>query len=145
MQDEIYKSRDLSSPDTTGLSLMEEDNIVACDTLCKFVKLIRTNYRDNPYHMWAHCADVTHTVYRIIALTQSRVKLTSLEVFGLMVAAMCHDLDHPGVNNQFLVRTQHPLAIVYNDASVLENHHVASLYRLVSTNPDADVLAPLSD
>ena len=32
------------------------------------------------------------------------------------------------MTNNFLVATTHSLAERYNDASVLENHHVASLY-----------------
>ena len=49
------------------------------------------------------------------------------------MAALAHDLDHPGVSNAFLVNTRDPLATVYNDSSVLENAHVAALYNLIRT------------
>lgn len=80
----------------------------------------------------------------LMALTQDATKATAVERLAQMVAALGHDLEHPGVNNQFLVSTRHPLATTYNDVSVLENHHVATLYRLMTDNPGANVLEGLS-
>ena len=56
---------------------------------------------------------------------------TQLEVLAALVAAVIHDVDHPGRNNQFLVVTEDPLAILYNDESVLENHHLALAFELM--------------
>jgi hypothetical protein len=39
-----------------------------------------------------------------------------------MIAALCHDLEHPGVNNQFLVKSKSSLATLYNNESILEKH-----------------------
>lgn len=47
-------------------------------------------------------------------------------------AAIVHDYDHSGVNNDFLIKTRHDLAITYNDASPNEAHHVAATYHLMS-------------
>ena len=76
---------------------------------------------------------MTHTVYRYIVLTEPRTHVTPVEKFSLMIAALSHDLDHPGVNNAFLVNTKDALATVYNDSSVLENSHIARLYNLIDT------------
>ncbi len=46
------------------------------------------------------------------------VSFTPLEMFTLIFSAAVHDLRHPGVNNNFLVTTSHPLAVRYNDKSV---------------------------
>ncbi|XP_076466592.1 cGMP-inhibited 3',5'-cyclic phosphodiesterase 3A-like isoform X2 [Babylonia areolata] len=57
--------------------------------------------------------------------------LTALELLALYTAAAIHDYDHPGRTNAFLVVTQAPQAILYNDRAVLENHHVASAWSLL--------------
>ena len=36
----------------------------------------------------------------------------------MMVSALCHDLDHPGNDNAFEVKTGSDLALLYNDISV---------------------------
>ena len=41
----------------------------------------------------------------------------------LLVSTLVHDVDHNGLNNNFHINSQSPLAVLYNDISVLENHH----------------------
>ena len=50
--------------------------------------------------------------------------------WGTYWAALVHDYDHKGLNNDFLIRTAHPLAITYSDQSPLENHHIAAATRV---------------
>lgn len=50
---------------------------------------------------------------------------------ALLMAAILHDYRHPGVNNGFLVRELNPLAVTYNDSSVLENFHAAEGFKLM--------------
>ena len=38
---------------------------------------------------------------------------------SLYLAAAAHDYQHPGLTNDYMVRTHHPLAMLYNDRSVL--------------------------
>ncbi|CAH0395133.1 unnamed protein product [Bemisia tabaci] len=44
------------------------------------------------------------------------------EILGLLVACLCHDLDHRGTNNAFQTKTESPLAILYT-TSTMEHHH----------------------
>ena len=37
-----------------------------------------------------------------------------------------------GYTNQFIVRTKHPIALRYNDISVLENHHLAAAFTVIN-------------
>jgi len=55
--------------------------------------------------------------------------LTDLEIFALLFAALIHDLEHTGRTNNFHVNTATDLALLYNDRSVLENHHVSAAFR----------------
>jgi len=51
-------------------------------------------------------------------------------MWGTYWAALVHDYEHDGLNNDFLVKTAHPLAIIYSDQSPLEHHHVAAAIRV---------------
>ena len=109
-------------------------------------------------------------------------RLSDTDVLACLTAALCHDLDHPGVNNDFLINSkvspririafgvllvlphslrglwrnltgcnsrfvpdalhghptrsslQDPLALLYNDFSVLENHHLCATSPLFPFN-----------
>ena len=41
------------------------------------------------------------------------------------------DVDHPGHNNSFEVQLQSSLALLYNDTSVLENHHLSLAFNIM--------------
>ncbi|TRY83010.1 hypothetical protein DNTS_011390 [Danionella cerebrum] len=69
--------------------------------------------------------------------------IPALELMALYVAAAMHDYDHPGRTNAFLVATSAPQAVLYNDRSVLENHHAASAWNLFMSRPEFNFLASL--
>eukprot|EP00002_Diphylleia_rotans_P020520 TRINITY_DN397_c0_g1_i2.p1 TRINITY_DN397_c0_g1~~TRINITY_DN397_c0_g1_i2.p1 ORF type:complete len:959 (-),score=216.41 TRINITY_DN397_c0_g1_i2:124-3000(-) len=104
------------------LNLIEKFNIER-DALRSMSARIRSNYHTNPYHNFEHAVDVLHSCYLMLTTTRITEYLTYIDVFALAFAAICHDLDHPGVNNAFLVNCQADVALTYNDQSVLENHH----------------------
>ena len=57
---------------------------------------------------------------------------TDLEVLATLLAAIIHDYDHPGVNNHFLMASSDKMALLYNDKSILENHHCAASFEVLS-------------
>jgi hypothetical protein len=44
---------------------------------------------------------------------------------------LCHDVDHTGRTNPFEIASSSKLAIRYNDESVLENHHVSTMFKIL--------------
>lgn len=60
-------------------------------------------------------------------------KQSELESTAFMIAALCHDIKHIGRNNNFCVVTEHPLALLYNNSSVLENFHSSSCLQLLES------------
>jgi hypothetical protein len=61
-----------------------------------------------------------------------------------MVAALCHDLDHPGRTNAYEIATGSALALLHNDRSVLENHHLAFLFTHILSDPRCNIFANCS-
>lgn len=51
-----------------------------------------------------------------------------------LIAAAAHDVDHPGKSSAFLSNSDDPLAILYNDVTVLEMHHASLTFKLTLGN-----------
>lgn len=84
------------------------------------------------YHTFAHAFDVTQTVFVILNAMDGKKLLQNQECLALLVAAVGHDIGHPGLTNQFLINSKHPLSITYSDTeAVLESMHVAHVFNLV--------------
>jgi len=60
--------------------------------------------------------------------------LTHVDIFALLISGLCHDLQHPGLNNPHHVATLSDLSLKYNDKSVLENHHCFMTFKLLLDN-----------
>ncbi|XP_037912457.1 cGMP-specific 3',5'-cyclic phosphodiesterase isoform X3 [Hermetia illucens] len=92
------------------------------DVLCRWVLSVRKNYRPVKYHNWRHAFNVTQTMFAMLKTGKLERFMTDLEILGLLVACLCHDLDHRGTNNAFQTKTESPLAILYS-TSTMEHHH----------------------
>lgn len=92
--------------------------------LWKLFSLIEEGYHStNPYHNSIHATDVTQAMHCFLQETKIYEHLTPLEIMSSLLGAVAHDLDHPGVNQPFLIATSNHLAALYENTSVLENHH----------------------
>ena len=75
---------------------------ISVDKLQRFIIGVRDRMLDNPYHNWFHIFDVTQTTYSLALLCGIMDRLSDMQVFALIISALCHDLEHPGVNNVFV-------------------------------------------
>ncbi|XP_072427625.1 high affinity 3',5'-cyclic-AMP phosphodiesterase 7A isoform X2 [Chiloscyllium punctatum] len=92
--------------------------------LRRFLVMVQEDYhRNNPYHNAVHAADVTQAMHCFLKETKLATSFSPWDVLLGLLAAMTHDMDHPGVNQPFLIKTNHYLASLYKNISVLENHH----------------------
>jgi len=62
----------------------------------------------------------------------ARAHLSDIELAALIIGAMTQDMGHRGVSNAFLVASSDPLAIKYNEQSVLEHMHCSLTFKLLS-------------
>ena len=85
------------------------------------------------YHNDLHAADVAQMAFMFIeyAKLDKLVELTYLEGASLIIAAMCHDVEHDGFNNSYHVNAGTERSMRYHDQAVQENWHAAVAVRLM--------------
>lgn len=75
-------------------------------TFLNFMTTLEDHYvKDNPFHNSLHAADVTQSTNVLLNTPALEGVFTPLEVGGALFAACIHDVDHPGLTNQFLVNS----------------------------------------
>ncbi|XP_055298464.1 cAMP-specific 3',5'-cyclic phosphodiesterase isoform X8 [Sitodiplosis mosellana] len=108
-------------------------------TFLAFMATLEDHYvKDNPFHNSMHAADVTQSTNVLLNTPALEGVFTPIEICGALFAACIHDVDHPGLTNQFLINSSSELALMYNDESVLENHHLAVAFKLLQ-NQGCDI------
>ncbi|XP_069605084.1 3',5'-cyclic-AMP phosphodiesterase 4D isoform X3 [Ranitomeya imitator] len=105
---------------------------IPVDTLVTYLMTLEDHYHaDVAYHNNIHAADVAQSTHVLLSTPALEAVFTDLEILAAIFASAIHDVDHPGVSNQFLINTNSELALMYNDSSVLENHHLAVGFKLL--------------
>ncbi|XP_071342161.1 3',5'-cyclic-AMP phosphodiesterase 4C-like isoform X7 [Trachinotus anak] len=117
---------------------------IPVDTFITFMMTLEDHYHaDVAYHNNIHAADVVQSTHVLLSTPALEAVFTDLEIMAALFASAIHDVDHPGVTNQFLINTSSELALMYNDASVLENHHLAVGFKLLQED-NCDIFQNLS-
>uniref|UniRef100_A0AAQ6A454 Phosphodiesterase n=1 Tax=Amphiprion ocellaris TaxID=80972 RepID=A0AAQ6A454_AMPOC len=117
---------------------------VPVDTFITFMMTLEDHYHaDVAYHNNIHAADVVQSTHVLLSTPALEAVFTDLEIMAVLFASAIHDVDHPGVTNQFLINTSSELAVMYNDTSVLENHHLAVGFKLLQGD-NCDIFQNLS-
>jgi cAMP-specific phosphodiesterase 4/calcium/calmodulin-dependent 3',5'-cyclic nucleotide phosphodiesterase len=152
---ELTNNRPLS---TLSMHLFEHHGLISAfqldrSKLVRFLMAIEHGYPEkNQYHNRAHAASVVHFFHSILshggvaqaaaiaagANCEQDHKSKFIILAGLL-AAVVHDYEHEGVNNDFLVKTSNKKAILYNDRSPNENHHVAAAWHVLQ-HPECNFL-----
>ncbi|ETN99713.1 hypothetical protein RFI_37754 [Reticulomyxa filosa] len=134
----------INDPETYGLGLTlmafhicKYTGLLECceidaDRFWNFSYQVQKGYRNNPYHNHYHACDVLVSTYYYLKTRFMKSHMTIWDEFGGYVAAMVHDVGHDGFNNAFHLATASNLALLYGDASLLENYHVSETFRILS-------------
>ena len=117
------------------------------DTVLRtFLQGVQAGYHPNPYHSATHAADVSQINYFIMVKCglSEKLAMSKEELLAGIIAGSIHDYDHPGFNNSFHTRTNAYLSTLYNDKSILENHHLACIFEMLR-QPKYNILSKLTD
>merc|ERR1719493_110330 len=131
LYDFSFTETDLEDLDTLTASLkmfqdLELTKIFQMDhtVLCRWLLTVKKNYRPEVvYHNWRHAFAVSQVMYSCLVHSGWWEHLGPLTCLGLLIACLCHDVDHRGTNNQYQLATNSPLAKLCS-SSTLERHHL---------------------
>ena len=108
--------------------------------LDKFLMALSRTYQNKKalYHTSLHGTDVCYSTLLILTFLkndENKIEnISELDKVSLIIAALGHDVGHPGLTNQFLINSRDELSTIYNDRSVLENFHCAKTFQLLGNN-----------
>lgn len=127
-----------------GMAICAKFNVCSflnCEenVLRNWLSLIESNYHNNPYHNSTHAADVLQSTAYFLQKPRLKAILDPMDEVISLIAAVIHDVDHPGKNSAFLCNSGSELAILYNDLSVLESHHSALAFKLTMSNEKVNI------
>lgn len=112
--------------------------------LQNWLTLIEANYkRSNAYHNSTHAADVLHSAAYFLEQETIKEMCDGVDEAICLIAAVIHDVDHPGKNSAFLCNSGSQLANLYNDITVLENHHAAFGFKLTMSDERVNIFQNL--
>uniref|UniRef100_A0A182TAU6 Phosphodiesterase n=1 Tax=Anopheles maculatus TaxID=74869 RepID=A0A182TAU6_9DIPT len=167
--DDAYRLRQLKVPSSAffklhdfkfdDLSLDDDHTLKACirmfldldlverfhieyEVLCRWLLSVKKNYRNVTYHNWRHAFNVTQMMFAILTSTQWWKIFGEIECLALIIACLCHDLDHRGTNNSFQIKASSPLAQLYS-TSTMEHHHFDQCLMIINS-PGNQILSNMS-
>lgn len=93
-----------------------------------FITTLEDHYvKDNPFHNSLHGADVTQSIHVLLNAPALENVFTHLETCAAIFGAAIHDVDHPGLTNQFLINSSK--CTMQNKFLNLSNHQYNFLCR----------------
>ena len=121
-----------------------------------YVQTLAAMYRENPFHNFEHASHVTMSVLKLLSriIAPSDLKndtdktlhdhtygITSdpMTQFAVVLSALIHDADHPGVPNTQLIKENASIASVYKNKSIAEQNSVDLAWDLLMDEAYADL------
>lgn len=111
--------------------------------LSEFISGIASMYNsENPFHNFDHASHVTMSAGKLLSRITSAdsnngevhafgITSDPLTQFAVLLSAICHDAEHPGVPNSTMIAEGSPLASIYQQKSIAEQNSVQIVWDLL--------------
>ena len=109
-----------------------DEKIMPVDKLDPFLISVTNQYLTSTlYHNSLHGADITQTICLFFNNSNAEEVCHAqvIDLLSIIIAALGHDVGHPGLTNAFQINSSSDMAITYNDSSCLENFHLTKLFK----------------
>lgn len=121
-----------------------EEELVDSRNVLNFLRHVQQRYDCNmPFHNATHAADVMHTLFMLLMNTCLGDKVSQHNQVGAILAAVMHDIEHVGLTNDFLIKTNHPIAQKYLTEAPMESKHTDLALQAV-LDPRFNILSKMS-
>ncbi|XP_042907997.1 cAMP and cAMP-inhibited cGMP 3',5'-cyclic phosphodiesterase 10A-like [Parasteatoda tepidariorum] len=97
--------------------------------LCYFLSTLKVNYFDVEYHNYSHA--LSHAQSMFWMLKRNPGVFTEVEMKGLMIASIAHDVGHFGVNERYIKEVGNGLERMYH-SPILEHHHTQVCFLILA-------------
>ncbi|KAK2952521.1 putative 3',5'-cyclic-nucleotide phosphodiesterase regA [Blattamonas nauphoetae] len=131
----LYSTEELKRMLTTilaCLNLSPQTQFRDISVVTSFVECVCSLYSPyNPYHNFHHAFDVTQMILAFLHnMIGTSILFSDMDIFALVLACVCHDVEHPGNNNVFQANSGSLAAQITNDQSVLESYSIIRSWSL---------------
>ena len=105
------------------------------NVVCRWALSVKKNYRPVKYHNWRHALNVCQTMFTVLKTGKMERFMEDMEVFGLLVACLCHDLDHRGTNNSYQTKVSKVQIILKKTFLIIFLQHLRLILHWLSSTP----------
>merc|ERR1712086_1072312 len=158
VRDEVVETITMM-PYTNALATTKSGEKIKLDSkvstqLRDYITQIASFYHgDNGFHNFQHASHVTMSTLKLLSRVATQACETEEEYFkttfgissdpltkfGIVFSALIHDVDHQGVTNFQLAKEKDPMALTYENKSVLEQHSVDLAWSLLTESKYKDL------
>jgi hypothetical protein len=100
------------------------------ETLFLFLKNLSSAYHSDVPQNWNHAIETMRFLVTLVHAGRADSRLTRLDLFAMMVAALAHDVGHTGFRE--LDRASIPFSVLYRHQPVLEIQHCKILIQILA-------------